>query len=135
MPLRRACRPAPDRGSRGPALLAGAWLAWQAPGCGKMFGAFRVTSGPYRFMSLFAGVLSLAALIAGELGDNSFFVKSIGIGGTERWQVFPIILWLPFFGGYLLASGHRRPPDRHGPAAVDGSAGAHAEPPAAVPAP
>jgi hypothetical membrane protein len=79
---------------------------------------FRVTSAPFRFMSLSVGVLSLVALIAGELGDNSFFVKSIGIGGTERWQVFPIILWLAFFGGYLLASRHRLPPDRHG--AVDG---------------
>jgi hypothetical membrane protein len=97
--------------------------------------AFRVTSGPFRVMSLFVGVLSLVALIAGELGDNSFFVKSIGIGGTERWQVFPVILWLAFFGGYLLASGHRLHPDRHGPAAVAGSAGVQAEPPAAVPAP
>jgi hypothetical membrane protein len=94
---------------------------------------FRVTAGPFRFMSLFAGLLSLVALIAGELGDNSFFVKSIGIGGTERWQVLPIILWLAFFGGYLLASGHRTQPDRHGPAAVDGSAGAQAEPRAMVP--
>jgi hypothetical protein len=81
---------------------------------------FRVTSGPFRFMSLGVGLLSLVALVAGELGDNSFFVKSIGIGGTERWQVFPIILWLAFFGGYLLASGHRTEPDRHSPAAVDG---------------
>jgi hypothetical membrane protein len=97
--------------------------------------AVRVTSAPFRYTSLAVGLLSLAALIAGELGDNSPVVKSIGIGGTERWVVFPIILWLAFFGGYLLASGHRRPPDRHGPAAVDGSAGAHAEPPAVVPAP
>jgi hypothetical membrane protein len=80
---------------------------------------FRVTPAPFRFMSLSVGLLSLAALIAGELGDNSFFVKSIGIGGTERWQVFPIILWLAFFGGYLLAPGHRMEPDRHGPASVD----------------
>ena len=96
---------------------------------------FRVTSAPFRFMSLGVGLLSLVALIAGELGDNSFFVKSIGIGGTERWQVFPIILWLAFFGGYLLASGHRLQPDRRGPAAVDGSTGARTHPRAAVPTP
>ena len=93
--------------------------------------AFRVTPAPFRFMSLGVGLLSLVALIAGELGDNSFFVKSIGIGGTERWQVFPIILWLAFFGGYLLASGHRMP-DRHGP---DETTGARAEPRAVVPTP
>ena len=97
--------------------------------------AFRVTSAPFRFMSLFVGVLSLAALIAGELGDSSPVVKSIGIGGTERWVVFPMILWLAFFGGYLLAPGYRRLPDRHGPPGVDRSMGAHAEPPAVVPAP
>ena len=92
---------------------------------------FRVTPAPFRFMSLGAGLLSLVALIAGELGDNSLFVKSIGIGGTERWQVFPIILWLAFFGGYLLASGHLMP-DRHGP---DGTTGARAEPRAVAPTP
>ena len=92
---------------------------------------FRVTPAPFRFMSLGAGLLSLLALIAGELGDNSLFVKSIGIGGTERWQVFPIILWLAFFGGYLLASGHLMP-DRHGP---DGTTGARAEPRAVAPTP
>ena len=97
--------------------------------------AFRVTSGPFRVMSVSAGVLSLLALMAGELGDNSPVVKSIGIGGTERWVVFPIILWLAFFGGYLLAPGHRRQPGRHGPAAVDRSTRAHAEPRAAVPTP
>jgi hypothetical membrane protein len=82
--------------------------------------AFRVTSAPFRYISLFVGLLSLVALVAGELGDNSYFVKSIGIGGTERWQVFPIILWLACYGGYLLASEHRTQPDRHSPAAMDG---------------
>ena len=95
--------------------------------------AFRVTSAPFRFMSLSVGLLSLAALIAGELGDNSTFVKSIGIGGTERWQVFPMILWLAFFGGYLLASRQRTQPDGRGPAAADGSADAPVDPHAVVP--
>jgi hypothetical membrane protein len=80
---------------------------------------FWVTTGPFRFMSVGVGLLSLVALVAGELGDNSFFVQSIGIGGVERWVVFPIILWLAFFGGYHLAPGHRRRPDQHGPAVVD----------------
>ena len=95
--------------------------------------AFKVTSAPFRFMSLGVGLLSLAALIAGELGDNSLFVKSIGRGGTERWQVFPIILWLAFFGGYLLASRQRTQPDGRGPAAADGSADAPVDPHTVVP--
>jgi hypothetical membrane protein len=96
---------------------------------------FRVTSAPFRFISLSVGLLSLIALIAGELGDSSPVVKSIGIGGTERWQVFPMILWLAFFGGHLLASRHRMQPDRHGLVATDGSTGARADRRAVVPAP
>jgi hypothetical membrane protein len=96
---------------------------------------FRVTSAPFRFMSLAVGLLSLAALAAGMLGDNSPVVKSIGIGGVERWVVFPIILWLVFFGGYLLASRHHVELDRRGPAAVDGSTGAQADRRAGFPTP
>ena len=83
---------------------------------------FRVTSAPFRFMPLsVVGLLSLVALVVGVLGDNSPVVKSIGIGGVERWVAFPIVLWLVFFGGYLLASRHPMERDRHGrPAAVDG---------------
>ena len=95
---------------------------------------FRVTSAPFRFMSLAVGLLSLAALVAGMFGDNSPVVQSIGIGGVERWVVFPIILWLVFFGGYLLASGHSWQPDQHGPAAADKPADTQADPRAAVPA-
>jgi hypothetical membrane protein len=94
---------------------------------------FKVTSAPFRFMSLSAGLLSLAALIVGLLGDNSPVAKSIGLGGVERWVVFPMILWLAFFGGHLLASRHRGQPDRHGPAATDGSTDAPADPHTMVP--
>lgn len=95
--------------------------------------AFRVTSAPFRFMSLSVGLLSLVALVAGELGDNSLFVKSIGIGGTERWQVFPIILWLVFFGGYLLASRQHTQQDGPGLATADGSTDAPVDQRAATP--
>jgi hypothetical protein len=80
------------------------------------------------------GLLSLVALIVGFLGDGSPIAKSIGFGGVERWVVFPMILWLAFFGGHLLASRHRRQPDWHGPA-MDGSTGARADPRAVVPTP
>jgi len=29
--------------------------------------------------------------------------EPLGPGGIERWVVYPLILWLPAFGGYLLA--------------------------------
>jgi hypothetical membrane protein len=96
---------------------------------------FRVTPAPFRFMSLTVGLLSLIALTVAFLGDNSPIAKSIGIGGVERWVVFPMILWLAFFGGYLLASRHRMQPDRYGPAAMDGSTGSRTDPRAVVPTP
>jgi hypothetical membrane protein len=72
--------------------------------------AAKVTTAPFRWMSLAVGVISLAALVIGELGENSVIAKSIGLGGVERWMLFPVILWLPFFGGYLLAASSRQAP-------------------------
>jgi hypothetical membrane protein len=94
---------------------------------------FRVTSAPFRFMSLSVGLLSLVALIVAFLGDNSPVAKSIGVGGIERWVVYPMILWLAFFGGHLLATRQRTQPDGRGPAATDGSTDAPVDPHAMVP--
>lgn len=69
--------------------------------------AFKVTEAPFRWMSLAVGVLSLVALVVGELGDHSVIARSIGTGGIERWVVYPIVLWLPFFGGHLLAESSK----------------------------
>jgi hypothetical membrane protein len=69
--------------------------------------AFKVTAAPFRWMSLALGIVSLAFLVIGELGESSVVAKSIGLGGVERWMVYPVILWLPFFGGHLLASSAR----------------------------
>jgi hypothetical protein len=91
---------------------------------------FKVTSAPFRFMSLSVGLLSLVALFVGFLGDNSPVAKSIGLGGVERWVVFPMILWLAFFGGHLLASKQHT---QRGPATTDGSTDAPVDPRAVVP--
>jgi hypothetical membrane protein len=66
--------------------------------------AFKVTAAPFRWMSLAIGAVSLAFLVIGELGESSFAATSIGLGGVERWIVYPVILWLPFFGGHLLGA-------------------------------
>ena len=80
---------------------------------------FKVTSAPFRFMSLSVGLLSLTALFVGFLGDNSPVAKSIGLGGVERWVVFPMILWLAFFGGHLVASNQPTKPDGRGPGGTE----------------
>lgn len=32
----------------------------------------------------------------------SHFIPTLGSGGTERWVVYPILLWVIGFGAYLL---------------------------------
>ncbi|MEG4294050.1 hypothetical protein Q5692_35110 [Microcoleus sp. C2C3] len=37
--------------------------------------------------------------------DRCWGVRShffIGLGGTERWLVYPIVLWITGLGGYLM---------------------------------
>lgn len=96
---------------------------------------FKVTSAPFRFISLSVGLVSLIALLVGLLGADSPVANSIGLGGVERWVVFPILLWLTFFGGHILASTQHIQPDRPGPAAMDGPTGARVDPPAVAPSP
>ncbi len=96
---------------------------------------FKVTSAPFRFMSLSVGLLSLIALFVGLLGEDSPVAKLIGLGGVERWVVFPIIVWLALFGGHILGSTQRMQPERRGRAAMNGRAGARVDPPVVVPPP
>ncbi len=64
-------------------------------------GAARVTTAPFRFVSLLLGAVSLLTLISTLfLGDGSPMTV-LGIGGIERWIVYPMILWVIDFGGYL----------------------------------
>jgi hypothetical membrane protein len=69
--------------------------------------AARVASGPFRWVSTALGAVSLLTLVTYMvLGDGTPMVD-LGVGGIERWIVYPVILWLVAFGGYLsgLADG------------------------------
>lgn len=67
----------------------------------------RLASGPFRVLAILLGGLSLITLASYlVLGDASpAFV--LGIGGLERWIVYPVILWVTAFGGYLLGRADR----------------------------
>jgi hypothetical membrane protein len=59
--------------------------------------AYFYTSAPFRYASVCIGVVSLISLFS--------YLSSIGLpgsGGTERWVVYPAVLWLACFGGYLM---------------------------------
>ncbi len=80
------------------ALLAFVFFNVQAVGS-----ATRLT-GIIRILSVLAGGLGLIFVVLMALGDagNATAFGAIGHGGTERMIVYPVMLWLVAFGGYLL---------------------------------
>jgi hypothetical membrane protein len=82
-----------------------------------------LVGGPMRVVSGLTGAVGLAfvgVMIVGDAGDPSVF-GPIGHGGAERLIVYPVMLWMLGFGGYLMAThraadpgtyrGSARPPD------------------------
>jgi hypothetical membrane protein len=63
--------------------------------------AARVTRAPFRLISFVLGAVSLLTLTSYILLGDSTPMAAFGIGGIERWIVYPVILWVIAFGGYL----------------------------------
>jgi hypothetical membrane protein len=76
----------------------------------EAIGTGRIVSGPMKAISVVAGVVGLiyvAVMVIGDGGNPAVF-GSIGHGGSERMIVYPAMLWLLTFGGFLLARDERR---------------------------
>jgi hypothetical membrane protein len=80
------------------ALLAFVFFNVQAIGSATRLG------GVMRALAVLAGGLGLVFVVLMALGDggNTAAFGPIGHGGTERMIVYPVMLWLVAFGGYLL---------------------------------
>jgi hypothetical membrane protein len=63
--------------------------------------ASRVTCAPFRYVSYLLGAVSLATLGTYMLLGDGSPMAVLGIGGVERWIVYPVVLWITAFGGYL----------------------------------
>jgi len=64
----------------------------------------RVVSRPFSILcGLFGGISLLFLVSVIALGVSGHPLGFLGAGGIERWVVYPLILWLLAFGGYLLA--------------------------------
>lgn len=64
-----------------------------------------ILRGPMRALSVAAGAIGLVfvgVMIVGDGGNPDIF-GPIGHGGAERMIVYPAMLWLLTFGGYLIA--------------------------------
>jgi len=61
--------------------------------------------GPLKAISIVAGVIGLVFLVTHAVSDFGILslYGPIGHGGSERMIVYPALLWLAAFGGYLMA--------------------------------
>jgi hypothetical membrane protein len=61
----------------------------------------RVMTGPFRWLSIALGGVSLLTLVSYMLlGEGSPFAV-FGMGGLERWIVYPVVIWVTAYGGYV----------------------------------
>ena len=69
-------------------------------------GTGAVLSGPMRWLSFVAGLVGMVFVVLMVIGDsgNTAAFGAIGHGGTERMIVYPVMLWMLAFGGYLMAA-------------------------------
>jgi hypothetical protein len=63
--------------------------------------SFKIVSAPFKFIGIVFGAISLITWCAVVFTPN-IIVPFIGLGGTERWLVYPIVLWITGLGGYLM---------------------------------
>ena len=63
--------------------------------------ASRVTSAPFRYVSVLLGTVALVTLGSYMLLGDASPMARLGLGGLERWIVYPVVLWVTAFGGYL----------------------------------
>ncbi|WP_432410130.1 DUF998 domain-containing protein [Rasiella sp. SM2506] len=62
---------------------------------------FKIVSKPFKYFSIVFGIIGIATWCTVVFTPN-LIVPYIGLGGTERWIVYPIMLWLTGLGGYLM---------------------------------
>ncbi len=63
--------------------------------------------GPLKTLSVILGIIGTIAWglhLAGDIGSITAAYGPIGYGWGERIIVYPSLLWLMAFGGYLMAS-------------------------------
>lgn len=70
-----------------------------------------LVTGPMRVISFVAGLAGLAFVVLMVIGDagNTAVFGAIGHGGAERMIVYPPMLWMLAFGGYLMARTEQDP--------------------------
>ncbi len=61
----------------------------------------RVAGGPFRLLVLLLGTITLGVLLTYLFLGDAHPMASLGVGGIERWIVYPVVIWTIAFGGHL----------------------------------
>lgn len=69
----------------------------------------RVVAGPFRGLCVALGLIALLTLASYMFLGDAGPMAALGIGGIERWIVYPIVLWATAFGGYLAGRADGQP--------------------------
>jgi hypothetical membrane protein len=65
--------------------------------------SYKFEKSPLSYVSVTLGAVTLSALVLFILGQgNSGFYLGLGLGGMERFIIYPAILWQLGFGTYLI---------------------------------
>ncbi len=75
-------------------------LAFLAGGVSAIV-SFKIVSTPFSFIGIVFGVVALVTWFL-PIFSTTFPMAFIGMGGTERWVAYPIMLWVTGLGGYLM---------------------------------
>jgi hypothetical membrane protein len=79
-----------------------ALIAFYSGGIAVILSARRAVR-PFRYLWMLLGAVSLIAISVGIFLADWAPVANLGEGGIERWNAYPIVLWLVAYGSYLLA--------------------------------
>jgi hypothetical membrane protein len=77
-------------------------LAWFVTAPLSAIVAFKFLKKPFAYFSIIIGVFALIVLISAVFAGQSSLFLAFGRGGEERMIVYPIVLWMMAFAGYLM---------------------------------
>jgi hypothetical membrane protein len=77
-----------------------AMLAFLAGGVSAI-ASLKIVQSSYKYIGILLGIISLTTWFIAVFSP-SILLPYIGIGGTERWVAYPLMLWLTGIGGHLM---------------------------------
>ncbi|MBC7935586.1 MAG: DUF998 domain-containing protein [Rhizobacter sp.] len=77
-------------------------LAFLSGGIAAIF-SFKVMAAPFKYIGIAFGIIGITTWVIAVFATH-LIVPFIGLGGTERWVVYPIMLWLTGVGGYFMSN-------------------------------